>query len=162
MIMNSSKTSGTKLSIDKTIQSIFSNQISFDDGEKSSINLYACRVEAGFPSPADDFLETSLNLNDHLIEHPAATFFVRVNGDSMINAGIHHNDILIVDRSLTPKNDSVIIGVINGELTVKSLKYENGSPSLVAANPNYPPIPITAEMDFSVWGVVTSVIHQFK
>lgn len=127
-----------------------------------SFDLYLSRVEAGFPSPADDFLEKSLDLNEHLIHHPAATFFVRVNGDSMIGVGIHHNDILVVDKSLEAKQGSIVIAVLNGELTVKTLEYRNNAPFLIPANPSYPIISITAEMDFSVWGVVTSVIHQFR
>lgn len=151
--------------IDDTIQYVLQNfhkerAVSLET--ISQFSLYACRVEAGFPSPADDFVESSLDLNNHLIDHPAATFFVRVNGDSMIGVGIHHNDILIVDRSLTPKQGSVVIAVINGELTVKTLDYKNNMPFLQPANPNYPIITITSEMDFSIWGVVTSVIHKFK
>lgn len=150
------------LSLDDTIHSLLRPK----EGEegnppKISLDLYACRVEAGFPSPADDFLETSLDLNEHLIQHPAATFFVRVNGDSMIGVGIHHQDILVVDRSLEPKHGSVIIAVLNGELTVKTLEYRSGKPFLVPANPAYDPVAITDEMEFSVWGVVTSVVHQF-
>lgn len=129
---------------------------------KTHFTLYACKVEAGFPSPADDFIETSLDLNEHLIQHPAATFFVRVNGDSMIGVGIHHHDILVVDRSLDPKHGSIVIAVLNGELTVKTLEYKGESPFLVPANPSYQAITITNDMDFHVWGVVTSVIHQFK
>lgn len=130
--------------------------------KQTHFNLYACRVEAGFPSPADDFLETTLDLNEHLIHHPAATFFVRVSGNSMTGAGIHHNDILIVDRSITPKHGSIIIAVVNGELTVKTLEYRDNTPFLVPANPDFHPTAITQEMDFSIWGVVTSSIHQFK
>jgi DNA polymerase V len=86
------------------------------------IPLYASTVSAGFPSPADDYLELSLDLNQYLIKHPAATFYVRVKGDSMINAGIHDGDLLIVDKSMEPGNDDVVVCVINGEFTVKTLK----------------------------------------
>lgn len=146
--------------LDKTIQSIY--KAPSEIGETRHLDLYACRVEAGFPSPADDFLETSLDLNEHLVQHPSATFFVRVNGDSMIGVGIHHNDILVVDKSLSPKHGSIVIAVLNGELTVKTLEYRNNDPFLVPANPSYPITSITSEMEFSIWGVVTSVIHQFK
>jgi len=117
-------------------------------------------ISAGFPSPADDYLEDKLDLNDLLIRNPTATFFVRVTGDSMINSGIHSGDILVVDRSLDPKDGSIVIAVINGELTVKRLSVQNGRISLVPENPNYKKIDITDEMNFEVWGVVSSIIHK--
>jgi DNA polymerase V len=117
-------------------------------------------VQAGFPSPADDFMEKMLDLNEHLIQHPAATFFVRVEGDSMMGAGILKGDILIVDRSIEAVSERIVIAVINGEFTVKRLKMENGKISLEAENPNYPPISIKKEWDFQIWGVVTYIIHQ--
>lgn len=122
--------------------------------------LYASRVQAGFPSPADDHIETALDLNQYLIKHPAATFFVKVSGDSMIQAGIHEGDILIVDRSLPPRNDAIIIAVVNGELTVKRLNIQNNQYTLMPENQNYQPLTITSDMDFSIWGVVTTVIHR--
>jgi DNA polymerase V len=125
----------------------------------ASFPLYASKVSAGFPSPADDYLEANLNLNHHLIKHPAATFFLRVEGDSMIGAGIHSGDLLVVDRSLPPKEGKVVIAVINGELTVKRLTLKNGNPMLVPENRHYPNIEIKEEMNFTIWGVVTSVIH---
>ncbi len=125
------------------------------------LSLYLSRVQAGFPSPADDYVEKTLDLNEHLITHPAATFFLRVAGDSMIGAGIHNNDILIVDRSLQAKHNSIVIAVLNGELTVKRLKIKKGTYSLVPENPAYAEIIIKEEMEFVVWGVVTSVVHQF-
>lgn len=142
--------------LDKSLQEVLSPKES-----KVFIKLYSSRVQAGFPSPADDFIERSLDLNEHLISHPSATFFVRVSGDSMIGAGIHHNDILIVDRSLKPKSDSIIIAVLNGELTVKRLKIKENSYSLVPENPEYEVIHVNEDMEFQVWGVVTSVVHQF-
>lgn len=126
------------------------------------LNLYSSSVQAGFPSPADDYVEKTLDLNDHLIDHPAATFFVRVSGDSMMGAGIHHDDILVVDRSLQPKDRDIIIAVLNGELTVKRLKVGEGGTILRPENPDYPDISIHEEMDFCIWGVVTSVIHRFR
>lgn len=117
-------------------------------------------VKAGFPSPADDYLEQQLDLNEHLIQHPAATFFVRVDGESMKGAGIHRGDILIVDRSLETTSGRIVIAVINGEFTVKRLRIENGSIQLEADNPHYPPIRIQNDWDFQVWGVVTYIIHQ--
>lgn len=121
--------------------------------------LYQSSVTAGFPSPAEDEIDQELDLNELLIKHPSATFFVRVSGDSMIKAGIHHNDILIVDRSLEPKPSKIVIASLNGELTVKRLHRENGKIFLLAENDAFPPIEINAEIDFRIWGVVTNVIH---
>ena len=123
------------------------------------IPLYTCSVSAGFPSPAEEYLEGKLDLNQHLIPHPLATFFVRVSGDSMIGAGIHEGDLLIVDRSLEARDGKVVIAVVNGELLVKRLKYYDNQPSLVAEHPDYPELKITEVMDFQIWGVVTNVIH---
>ncbi|MBY0501386.1 MAG: translesion error-prone DNA polymerase V autoproteolytic subunit [Alphaproteobacteria bacterium] len=121
--------------------------------------LFESRVQAGFPSPGDDFSEGTLDLNTYLIKHKAATFFVRVTGDSMIGAGIFPGDILIVDRSLTPTSGRVIIAVLNGEMTVKRLKKRGNKIWLCAENKNYPPLFIAEDEDFSIWGVVTNAIH---
>src|SRR2546428_8860910 len=128
---------------------------------------YACLlclvpVWAGYPSSADDYLEGSLDLNQHLITHPTATFFVRVAGESMREAGIHSGDVLIVDRALTPSDGSVVIAVVNGELTVKRLSKRHGKLVLMPENQQYPPLPITGTMAFEVWGVVTYVIHRVR
>jgi DNA polymerase V len=122
--------------------------------------FYQHTVSAGFPSPAADDMEDKLDLNELLIKHPAATFFLRVSGSSMIKAGIHHNDILVVDRSLEPVHGKIVIAVLNGELTVKRLHCTAGKVQLVAENNHYPPIDVTPEMEFCIWGVVTSVIHS--
>ena len=122
--------------------------------------LFESRVQAGFPSPADEFSEGTLDLNDHLIRHKAATFFVRVTGDSMKNVGIFPGDLLIVDRSLTPTNGKVVIAVLNGEMTVKRLEKEKNRVLLCAENADYPDIIVTEEDSFSTWGVVTNVIHS--
>lgn len=119
----------------------------------------ASQVMAGFPSPAEDFLECGLDLNDYLIKHPAATFFVRVEGDSMVGAGIHTGDILIVDRSLEPRHNSVVIAVIDGDFTVKKLKKEKGKIFLMPENENYSPIELS-DQELIIWGVVTNVIHE--
>ena len=121
--------------------------------------LYAARVAAGFPSPADDYIEGKLDLNQHLVKHPAATFFVRVEGDSMIGAGIHSGDILVVDRSLRPRHGKIVIAVLDGELTVKRLEQRNGILRLLPENNSYPIVEITDAMDFTIWGVVTNAIH---
>lgn len=128
--------------------------------DKLELPLFLESVSAGFPSPADDYLERKLDLNEHLIKNPSSTFFVRVKGDSMINAGIHSGDMLIVDRALNAKHNSIVIAVIDGELTVKRLAYQKNKLFLLAENNNYQPIEITSEMAFEVWGVVTYVIHS--
>lgn len=120
-----------------------------------------CLIPAGFPSPADDYLEPSLNLHELMIKHPAATFFVKVVGDSMRGAGIHSGDILVVDRSLEPQEGKIVVAVVNGEFTVKRMGREaNGQILLLAENPAYPPIRISEESNFQVWGVVTYAIHK--
>lgn len=124
------------------------------------IPLYSCPVSAGFPSPADEYIEGKLDLNCYLIHHPAATFFVRVAGNSMIDAGIHEGDLLVVDRSIEPRHGKVVIAVIDGELLVKRLKIKGKQPYLIAEHRDYPPLKITEAMEFQIWGVVTSVIHR--
>ena len=120
--------------------------------------LFLVPVSAGYPSPADDYLDSALDLNQHLITHPAATFFVRVAGESMREAGMHSGDVLIVDRALPPGDGSVVIAVINGELTVKRLAKRHGQLLLLPENPQYPPLRITETTAFEVWGVVTYVM----
>jgi DNA polymerase V len=122
--------------------------------------LFAMPVKAGFPSPAEDYLDKNLDLNEHLIQHPAATFFVRVDGDSMIGAGIHPGDILIVDKSLESSNGKIVIAILNGEFTVKRIRIEMGKVFLDPENPKFQPIPIHPNCDFRIWGVVTYVIHK--
>lgn len=124
-----------------------------------SIPLFINKVPAGFPSPADDYVEKTLDLNELCIKQPAATFFVRVEGESMLGAGIHPNDVLVVDRSIEPVPGKIVVCALNGELTVKRLDCENGQWKLKAENPNYPDIEIHEEIDMVVWGVVTNVIH---
>ncbi|HLL15522.1 MAG TPA: translesion error-prone DNA polymerase V autoproteolytic subunit [Pyrinomonadaceae bacterium] len=131
-----------------------------DRSTKWARPLFLASVSAGFPSPAEDYIEGRLDLNRHLIKHPAATFFVRVAGDSMIGAGIHPGDILVVDRALEPQDSNVVIAVIDGELTVKRISQRHGKLFLVPDNQAYEPLEILAEMEFEVWGVVTSVIHN--
>ena len=130
-----------------------------DPSTSSPRPLFLVSVSAGFPSPADDYLETQLDLNQHLIKHEATTFFVRVNGDSMTGARIHSGDLLIVDRSLEPSDNTVVIAVVNGELTLKRLSKRGHHLSLTPENGKYDPIAVTEGTDFEVWGVVTHVIH---
>lgn len=129
-------------------------------GRAYALPLYGSTVQAGFPSPADDYIECQLDLNEHLIHHPAATFFVRASGNSMINAGIHPGDLLIVDRSLEAAHDKIIIAALNGELTVKRLYRKGGQVKLLPENTSYKAIDITDNQDMVIWGVVTHVIHE--
>lgn len=122
--------------------------------------LFSTRIPAGFPSPADDSIDQQIDLNTHFIQHPAATFFLRVGGDSMTGAGIYPGDLLIVDRSLEPVDGKIIVAVLDGEITLKRLRYFSGRVSLVPENPIYKPLQIRDGMSFSTWGVVTAVIHQ--
>ena len=158
-------------SIEKTKKSLISNghylphegiKLLNLSSDKLPINLplYSCKISAGFPSPADDHLEKNLDLNNYLIKHPAATFFVRVNGDSMINAGIHDNDILIVDRSLKPSHGKIVIAVVDSQMTVKRLYKKSGKLVLIPENKNFKPIEITENMSVEIWGVVVTAIHS--
>jgi len=125
-----------------------------------TLPLYASHVRAGFPSPADDYIETHLDLNTHLIKHPAATFFVIAAGDSMTGAGIQSGDMLIVDKSLEASHGKIVIAAIDGELTVKRLSRHAGHVQLLPENNNFPPIDISNDQELIIWGVVTHVIHQ--
>ena len=130
-----------------------------DDAEKRKTPFFAEAVCAGFPSPANDYLEGKLDLNEFLVKHPAATFFVRAEGDSMLGAGIHSGDILVVDRALRAVENRVVIAVVEGELTVKRLKKIKGKLCLAPDNDEYKPIEPDEENGFEIWGVVTAVIH---
>jgi DNA polymerase V len=121
--------------------------------------LFAGPIAAGFPSPADDYIEQHLDLNDHLIDHPAATFLVRVSGDAMTGASIHDGDLLIVDRALEPVDGRIVIAAVNGELTVKRLAWRDGAAWLVPKNPAYAPLPLSEDLEGVIWGVVTRVLH---
>lgn len=121
--------------------------------------LFISKVAAGFPSPADDYVEKTLDLQELLIPKPAATFFVRAQGDSMLGAGIHPNDILVVDRSREPMPGKIVICAVNGELTVKRLIVADGQWCLKAENPAYPDIPLSDDLETVFWGTVTTVIH---
>ena len=133
----------------------------FEKRKSQKLPLFLTNVPAGFPSPADDFIDRKLDLNEYLVQHPAATFFVRVEGDSMTGAGIHSGDILVVDRALEPTDKKIVIANVEGELTVKRIRCDNGKLCLAAENPEYDSIEISGEQDndFIVWGVVTHVLH---
>ncbi len=117
-------------------------------------------ISAGFPSPADDFLDVSIDLNKELIKNPSTTFFGRVKGDSMINAGLNEGDLLVIDKSLEPINNKIAVCFIDGEFTVKRIKIEKDTVWLVAENDKYKPILVTKENDFLIWGIVTTVIKS--
>jgi DNA polymerase V len=121
--------------------------------------LAAESVAAGFPSPADDYVETGIDLNEQLIRHPSSTFFLRVSGDSMIGAGIHHGDLLIVDRSLEPRHGRIVVAVLEGAFTLKRLVRHRGRLRLEAAHAAYPPLEISDADDLRLWGVAVHVIH---
>jgi DNA polymerase V len=116
-------------------------------------------ISAGFPSPAEDYIDNKLDLNRYLIKNPATTFYVKVSGSSMMGVGIHNGDLLIVDRSIEAISGRIVIAVLNGELTVKRLCCEGDRLYLKAENSSYPPIEVTEPQELSIWGVVTSAIH---
>jgi DNA polymerase V len=115
-------------------------------------------VSAGFPSPATDFMENNIDLNKELSENPEATFYIKVRGNSMIDAGINDKDVLVVDRSLEPRNNKIAICFIDGEFTVKRIQLEKDCLYLMPENPNYTPIKVTEENQLVIWGIVTYVI----
>lgn len=118
-------------------------------------------VRAGFPSPADDYLEAKLDLTEHLVKHPSATYYIKALGDSMVGYGISSGDLLIVDRSLTPQVDDVVIAAIDGELTCKCLGLIKGQYHLLSGNEQYPPIALGGK-ELHIWGVVIHTIHSLR
>jgi len=129
-----------------------------DDSGKAVAPFFDGGVAAGFPSPADDYKELSLDLNSLLVKHREATFYARVSGQSMIGAGLDDGDILVIDRSLEPADGKIAVCCINGEFTVKRLRVADGTCWLMPENEDFPPIKVEEESDFIVWGVVTYVI----
>ena len=121
--------------------------------------LAASTVAAGFPSPADDYIDVGIDLNEALIRHPSSTFFLRVSGDSMIEAGIQHGDLLLVDRSLEPRPGLIVVAVLDGAFTLKRLVRHHGRLRLEAANSAYPPLELHHCGDVQIWGVAIHVIH---
>ena len=129
-------------------------------GKDYKLPLYLSSVAAGMPGPAEEQIAAEMDLNDYLIKHPQATFFVRVKGDSMNDSSIEDGDILIVDRALEAKNYSIVIAVLNNEFTVKRVQLKKKELFLIPENPKYKPMKITENMSFQIWGVVTYVIKQ--
>ena len=135
---------------------------SFDSTTKRfRIPLLNDSVSAGFPSPADDYTEENIDLNEHLISNPFSTFFLRVKGDSMINAGIKDKDLIIVDKSLIAKPGNIVIAMIDGEFTIKRLSIKNDELYLKAENNNYPDFRFQNHIDVQIWGVVIYSIHSY-
>ena len=134
--------------------------INIEADKKINTPMFLDSVSAGFPSPATDYMENKLDLNEYLVRHPAATFIVKANGPSMIEAGILSGDLLIVDRSLTPNNENIVIASVFGDLTVKKLRKKGSALFLVSANNEYSSIEVREEMECFIWGVVTYVIHK--
>lgn len=128
------------------------------------IPLYASRPAAGFPAPGDDMVERSLDINDLVVKNPTATFFVRVEGDSMEGAGIFSGDVLVVDRSVTPQSGHIVVAAINGELVTKRLRQASSSKfnlELVSENASYAPIAVSEDENCTIWGVVVGSVRQF-
>ncbi len=133
-----------------------------DFSTELELPMAGVNISAGFPSPAEDFEELPLDLNKALIKHPAATFYARVKGTSMRDAGILEGDILVIDKSLDPKSGDIAVCFLDGEFTVKRIEHIDGSLYLMPANEEYKPIRISEESDFQVWGIVTFVIHKAR
>jgi DNA polymerase V len=125
-----------------------------------SLPLIPSDISAGFPSPALDFIDVSIDLNKHVIKHPSSTFYGRVKGHSMKNAGIFDGDLLVIDKSLDPRNNQIAVCFIDGEFTLKRIQFEKDCCWLVPENESYSPIQVTEENDFLIWGIVTHVIKS--
>jgi len=128
--------------------------------EDSGTHFFDTGISAGFPSPAEDFKEQRLSLDDELVKNKEATFYARVSGQSMIGAGLDDNDLLVIDRSLEPENNKIAVCFLDGEFTVKRLRVSKDEVWLQPENPDYPIIKITEDNDFVIWGIVTNVIKK--
>lgn len=124
------------------------------------VPMFSHTVRAGFPSPADDYVADTLDLNDYLMPRKEASFLLRAKGESMVGVGIHDGDILVIDRSITPQSGSVVIATVDGQFTVKTLEKKRGKIRLLPANPDFEPIEFKDEQELQVWGVVTNVLHS--
>ena len=139
-----------------------STPIPFAKRTNLKLPLVSASVEAGFPSPADDHMEHGIDLNEELIRNPAATFLIRVQGESMRDAGIHSGDTLIVDKSVTPTDRKIVVAMIDGNFTVKRFRKTNERIFLEAANTIFAPIEVVEEQELTIWGAVTYIIHQAR
>ncbi len=133
---------------------------SVDISNSMKVPMVGSPVHAGFPSPAEDYIDLSIDLNKELIKNPSATFLARVKGLSMKDVGIHENDILVVDKSLEPYNKCIAVCFIDGEFTLKNLKIERKCIYLMPANEDFKPIKVTELNDFQIWGIVTYIIKK--
>lgn len=140
---------------------ILLNFYSPDYSSEVQIPFFDVGISAGFPSPADDFIELTIDLNKEIIKNKDTTFFAKVKGHSMKNVGINDGDLLVIDKSLEPKNNRIAVCQIDGEFTVKRIKIEKGIVWLIAENEDYKPIKVTSENDFLIWGIVTNAIKSF-
>ena len=131
-----------------------------DDAPIMALPLYEALVSAGFPSPADDYIDLKLDLNDYLVKRPCATYYARVSGDSMTGAGILDGDIIVVDRSQMPSDGKIVVVAIDGEFTVKRIRYKGSEVMLHPENDKYPVIKLSRQEDFGFWGVVTGVVRK--
>ncbi len=129
---------------------------------KLLLPLASAYVAAGFPSPADDYIDNCIDLNEELISHPASTFFLRVKGESMSNAGVSNGDLLIVDRSLNPQPGHLVVAILDGSFTLKKLTYKENIPYLEAEHPNYPAIDLRNYENVQIWGVAIYSIHSLR
>jgi DNA polymerase V len=130
-------------------------------GTVLEIPVVSTAISAGFPSPALDFIDLSIDMNKHLIKRPSSTFYGRVKGQSMKDVGITDGDLLVIDKSITPKNDQIAVCYVDGEFTIKKIKFEQDICWLIPANDAYQPIRVTSQNDFLIWGIVTHVIKAF-
>ncbi len=135
--------------------------VAIPGGSQATVPFYASRPAAGFPAPADDLVERVLDINDLVVKHPASTFFVRVEGDSMEGAGIFSGDVLVVDRAIDPREGRIVLAAVNGELVVKRLEKVHGQLMLVSENDAYEPIEVGDGEDCYIWGVVVGSVRQF-
>ena len=133
-----------------------------DTATELALPLVDSGISAGFPSPAQDYIDLSLDLNKELITHPSSTFFGRVRGESMKDAGILDGDILVIDKSLEPQDGDTAVCYVDGEFTLKHIKIEKDAVYLIPANPDFKPIRITAENNFCIWGIVTYSIKDHQ
>ncbi len=133
----------------------------FEGQIRNNVPLYTSRPQAGFPAPGDDQIEKVLDINDLVVKHPASTFFVRVEGDSMTGAGIFSGDVLVVDRAVTPKDGTIVVAAVYGEMVVKRLKAIGNTHTLISENKNYKPITVSGNDDCFIWGVVVGSVRSF-
>jgi len=131
-------------------------------GDGPRLPLYAARVPAGFPSPAEDYAEVRLDLNEYLVEHAGATFYLHVQGHSMTGAGILDGDVIAVDRALEARHGDIVLAVVDNALTVKELYQEAGEVRLLSHNPDFPPITFKPGQELSIWGVVKAVVRKLR